>query len=862
VPSALAAYVAALSLLTGHASPLWCVGAAIVLAVLASLGWRHAGATWLACVVVLAVTACTHVAENSRLCGGIDAAIGSGDRVAFAGTVLGEPGPLGVARYGAEYERWRVVLAVKGWTDDAGVTRPACAQIVVVSGEEWSELGHGDRVTALGELSAASPGRPIAISWNPALVSREGATGSAAAIAHLRNAFRGDARALSPTVRGLTIGMVIGDTSQMDEGQIRAMRVTGLTHLTAVSGAHFAAIALALGFLFRSLGWSRPIRALTLSVVMAGCVALVFPSASVVRAAWMGGVVVVALSWGRPAQALPALSSAVVGLLLIDPYLALSYGFALSVLATASIALWAPILAGHLSRVFTPGLARVVAVPIAAQVACAPVIVLLNPGVGPYAVPANLVAVPCAAATTVLGLLGVVTSVALPGLGPFLASVASIPAWPIAWAADAFANAPAAWLPWPAGETGALLAAVCSGALIAATSARRVAGWARIAAAVAILAVVAAAPPLREAIAGGMRTAPAEWRIAVCDVGQGDAVLLRAGPDSAVMIDVGPPGGAGVDCLRSHGIATVPLLILTHPHADHDGAIREVLAGAVVARAWVSPAAWDEGRDRATAALRAAGVPVSTPAPGTGVSIGWVRLGLWHATHASTYTDSGVNDASLVTWGESDGVTFLDLGDLQAAGQADLGRVAGLSRVVDLVKVAHHGSPNQDPALSSSLAARVAAISVGAGNPYGHPSEVTIALYRRGQTAVLRTDECGEVDLELGGEVSVSAACPSTVAGWGHGSTGREADGTAGLGSGVVVAARPGLGSRAGARRAGDRGNRRRCPIDRRNGLRREAVGGQLPVRGPPRGYKPEPLRRTRSRGCGRGRIHERRVRR
>ena len=291
------------------------------------------------------------------------------------------------------------------------------------------------------------------------------------------------------------------------------MRVTGLTHLTAVSGAHFAAIALALGFLFRSLGWSGPVRAVTLSVVMAGCVALVFPTASVVRAAWMGGVVVVALSWGRPAQALPALSSAVVGLLLSTP----TSRSPTDSHSPCSRRRRSP--CGHpssrrTSRACSPPASRgSSAVPLAAQVACAPVIVLLNPGVGPYAVPANLVALPCAAATTVLGLLGVVVSVALPGLGPFLAYVASIPAWPIAWAAEAFANAPAAWLPWPSGVTGRpARGGVLRGAHRGderATGSRDGPGspprspsspsWPQ-------------RPPLREAIADGRRTAPPEWR--------------------------------------------------------------------------------------------------------------------------------------------------------------------------------------------------------------------------------------------------------------------------------------------------------------------------------------------------------------
>ena len=864
VPAALAAYATALTVLAGVAPAWWWVGAAGVALAATAVRPRFGGprgapgTMWLACAAVLAVAASAHVVETGRWSGGIRDAVGAEGSVAFEGTVVGEPQPLGIGRYGAEDERWKVVVAVSRWTDDAGALRLARAQVVVLAGKAWSDLGHGDRVAAAGRLSQAPAGRPIALAWDATLSSRRDATGGAAVVAHLRDAFRRDAGGLSPPVRGLTIGMVIGDTSQMGERQASEMRVAGLTHLTAVSGSHFAAIALALGLLVRTLGWRRPVRVLLLAGVMAGFVALVFPSASVVRAAWMGGVIVVALAWGRPSQALPALASAVIGLLLVDPYLALSYGFALSVLATAAIALWSPILAEHLCRFLAPTLARVVAVPIAAQVACAPVIILLNPGLGPYAVPANLIAVPCAAITTILGLLGVVAAAASPALGHALATAASLPAWPIAWTARGFANAPYAWVPWPSGPVGALLAAACSASLIAATSARRVVGWARIAAAVAVLAVVAASPPLRLALASGAWTAPDEWRTAVCDVGQGDAVLLRTGAHEAIVIDVGPRGASGLDCLRAHSVTRVPLLILTHPHADHDGAIREVLAGVEVQRAWVSAVAWDPGSDRAVTALRAAGVPTSTPPAGTAVSAGWVRLVVWHGTPSFANTSAEVNDSSLVTWGEVDGVTFLALGDLQAKGQSTLDGVAGLGRSVDIVKVAHHGSVSQDRGLVDSLAARVAAISVGAGNSYGHPAPETVAKYRATGAAILRTDLCGDIDVERGGAVAVSAACASAsgtsaVAGWGHGTAGGTTDGSAGMGPGVIGAPRASGGPRAGARGAGDRRDHRRRPLDRRDRFGDEALGRELRVRGPPRRDEPESLCRARGRSDRRG---------
>lgn len=862
VPAALAAYACAWTVLVGLAQPSWWGAVAAATAVFGLMCRRNAGSIWVACAVVGAIAASASFSDAVRWTGGIASAVDSGKSVGFDGTVVGEPQPIGVARYGAEDERWKVVLAVNRWADDGAASHPASAQIVVFGDAQWSRVGYGDAVAATGRLSTAGTGRPIALAWDAQISTRRDASRVPTVVSHFRDSFRRDASTLSPLVRGLTVGMVIGDTSDMAESQVRDMRTTGLTHLTAVSGSHFAVLALALGFFARCLRWRRPARVIVLALAMACFVALVFPSASVVRAAWMGGVVVVALAWGRPAQALPALASAVIGLLFVDPFLALSYGFVLSVLATAAIALWAPILATFLCRFLTPRLARIVAVPLAAQVACTPVIVLLNPGLGPYAVPANLVAVPCAAATTIIGLMGVLASALSPPVGHILASAASLPAWPIAWAARGFAGAPYSWLPWPSGTAGALLAAMVAGTLIVATSARRVVGWARIAAALAVFGVIGASPPLRAVLSAGAWSAPPEWRIAVCDVGQGDAVLLRSGANSAVMIDVGPPGGSGLGCLRSHGVTSVPLLILTHPHADHDGAIREVVAAVAVDRAWVAPIAGDGSNERAAMALREEGVPTSTPPVGTSVVVGWVRLTTWYGSRLSGTTSAGVNDSSLVTWGDADGVTFLELGDLQATGQAALSRVAGLSLGVDVVKIAHHGSASQDPGLAAALSARLAVVSVGAGNPYGHPSEVALAEYSRAGTLVLRTDECGEVDVQTGGAISVSADCPSVVAGWGHGGTGRAPDEPTGVGPSGPGSARSGRRPRAGSRRASGCGDRRGRALNRRDGVGEQALRRQLRIRSPPRRNESQPLRRAGRRRRGGGRGDERCLRR
>ncbi len=852
VPAALVAYVAAATLAGGVLDPLgWALAAAAGAALLAISRRRGAAAAWLACAVAAAVAVAFLAADAARSSGGMREAVGSGVAVTVEGTIATEPEPLAPSRYGSEERRWRAVVDVSRWRDESGRWRPSSAQVIVIGGVEWASIAHGDGVRATGELAPTRSGRPIAVCWRPDVERLRGAVGVAAVVAELRSGLRDATAGLPDPVRGLTTGIVIGDTSGMDGRQIDDMRTTGLAHLTAVSGAHFAIVALVLGAAVRAARWPRRARSLALAGAAAFFVALVFPGASVVRAAWMCGVIAAALWWGRPSQALPSLASAVIGLLLVDPFLALSYGFALSVLATGAIALWSPILAVSLARVVVPGLARVIAVPLSAQIACAPVIVLMNPGVGLYSVPANLVALPFVALTTVAGLAALVVSPVSGLAAHVLARVAAAGAWPIAKAASAFAHAPLAWLPWPPGAVGAALAAMASAAVVVSTSARRVGGWARIGLAIALFAIVGATPEVRAAVAEDRRSAPDDWAVAACDVGQGDAMLLRAGEHSAVVIDVGPPDG-GVDrCLRRHGVREVPLLVLTHPHADHEGGIDALLATAAVGEAWVSKAAG--ASDRGVSALDAAGVPWSVPAPGTAATVGAVRLAVWHDGSATARTDSEVNDSSLVVWGQAGGVTVLALGDVEDGGQARFLASGRVPVAVDVVKVAHHGSARQLPALAEAARARIAVVSVGV-NPYGHPAPETIAAYERAGAEVLRTDRCGDVDIVDGASLAVSSRCPRGVAGWAYGGAERGARDGEGVGPGDSVATRASRRPRDHPRGAGyrvdrgagarDRGERRRHPPERR----------VVRPRGPPRGHQPVPLRRAgRRRGRGGG---------
>ena len=543
---------------------------------------------------------------------------------------------------------------------------------------------------------------------------------------------------------GLLPGLVIGDTSRLDPGLADEFRATGLTHLVAVSGANVAIVLSAVLLVAR---WCRAppwLAAVVCAVALAGFVVLARPSPSVVRAAAMGAVGLLALASGGARAAAPALAAAVIAGLLIDPDLAVDAGFVLSVLATWALVLLAPRWRDGLRARGVPrGAAEALAVPAAAQVACAPVVAGLSGAVSLAAVPANLLAIPVVAPATVLGVGSAVLSPLWPVGAEFLAWLAS---WPAAWLVGLThvgARLPAASVPWPAGVAGALaLAALTVGLVLVGRHpvGRRVV-------LVAAIGVAVGALPVRLVASGW----PPDGAVVVaCDVGQGDAVVLPVGRGRAVVVDTGPDPSAVDGCLRRLGVRTVTLLVITHFHADHIGGVAGVARGrrigAVVLPVFDEPA----GGERAVRGLLAA-VPVTEARPGWTFADGWIELRHIGPNHPLTGTRSDANNNSLVLRAVSRGISILLPGDAETEEQTALMGEAGGALRADVLKVAHHGSPYQDPDLLDAVDPRVALVSVGAGNRYGHPNLGVLGRLARGGARVLRTDTDGDIAVIVSG---------------------------------------------------------------------------------------------------------------
>ncbi|WP_344246725.1 ComEC/Rec2 family competence protein [Actinocorallia libanotica] len=699
---------------------------------------------------------------------GAASAVGTGLRVdAVRGGVVGEAAEKGVNTVvdvvvkaeGRVTDKGMVVVEGRAvWVGIDGGMRVRTPVVVLARQGGWRKVESGQRVRARGRLAAPERGEllgaVVLARGDPVLVEEAGTAQRAAT--KVRDALREAVRGLEPGARGVVPAMVLGDTAGIDPELKTEFERAGLVHCLVVSGANFSILVVVVLWTGRRAGLGNRVGAVLAGGVVLGFVLVVGTEPSVLRATVMGLIGLAAVCTGRERHGVPALAAAVIVLVLADPGLSRSYGFALSVTATSGLLLLAPRWRDRLADAgLSRRLAEATAVPLAAQAAVGPILVLLAGTVSLVAVPANVLAAPAIAVATVCGFLTA-------ALAPFLPDLAALTVRPAGWAASwvitvarAFAAVPHGTIPWHQGLLGAVLLAVLT---IAAAVAVRHRALRRLTAA-ALAGLALAALTLRLTASPWP---PTDWRLVACDVGQGDALVLHAAPGQAVIVDAGPDPALIDRCLSRLSVRAVPLLLITHPHADHLAGLSGITRSrplTTLVRTPLIPAT-PQLRALHTAGLLPAAPRLPTPgtlrksgkgevqvteaAAGERLRIGELELEVLAPRRGRAVPEGAggteINNASLVLVARWDGLTALLGGDLEEEGQRAL---RGLVPKVDVLKVPHHGSARQEPAFLTEGRPRAALISVGRDNDYGHPSERLLRMLHG--IRVYRTDQHGDI---------------------------------------------------------------------------------------------------------------------
>ena len=597
--------------------------------------------------------------------------------------------------------------------------------------ESWSPEAHSMSLRVLGPVHVRSPPGPVA----------RATTG-------VRDAFREACAGLPADAGALLLGLAVGDESTLPPDLDAAMVRAGLSHLTAVSGSNTSlVVAIAMAAVV-GLGLAWRARVAACLVVLSAYVMLVRPQPSVLRAAAMGVVALVALSAGGRRRGPPALLASALVLLLVLPQFALSLGFALSFAATAGLLVLGPPIADRLGRwpasSWLPEPIRAaLAVAAAAHLATLPLAILMGNGASLVALPANVLVTPLVPVATVLGLAAALIAPVATAPASLIATVASPATATIARVARVSADLPFGVLEVPAGPAGAVGSAAVLALLV--TAAAR--GWRpwrdrRIVVGLAVaLALAVVLTNARDA-----RWPPPDWVVLACDVGQGDGLLIRApGSDEALLVDAGPDPDRITDCLDDAGVERLGVLV-THFHADHIDGLSAVLGRWPVSVVLTTPVPEPaEGASQVVDQARAAGVPVRLVRADDRLTVAGVALDiLWPARPMD---QSPANNASVVALAQvptaAGPIRALLTGDIEPEAQSVV--MARPSPGAHVVKVPHHGSRYQVPQFARWSGARIALFSVGRDNDYGHPSESTLLQYRAVGARIGRTDQQGDL---------------------------------------------------------------------------------------------------------------------
>jgi competence protein ComEC len=675
---------------------------------------------------------------------------------------------------------------VKGWRFPVRVAAEydgtrwleAGGKLMAYAGPEGAGLGYGNRLVASGEWDRASGQRnPGGFDYQSylehqevsgilrisefKLLDRSGGNPLMSDLViplrrYLRNTI---GHYLEGDQASLLSGLLMGERHRLSPAVREAFSDTGTTHVLAVSGLHAGLMALIIFVILRIL--RLPKRAARLGTVAGLAVYTMAAGAgpSIVRSSIMVGMILLGGLWERQGNGLNMLGLA--GLLILSfwPDASFDLGFQLSFSATAGILLLTKPLEAVLSRLPSPGwfqkwLLVPLAVSLAAQIFTAPFLAWHFHRVPLISLVANLLVVPLTGLVLALALALAI----LHPLGGWLA-------WPLAasaWLASStmlglvsfFSSLKVGTIVWPAVTAPQMMIYL---GLLALPFLWGRPGKPRLA---AIVLVMMGANLLvwQKALAG-----PPGLRVTFLDVGQGDCSLVELPNGSRLLIDAGmksPGWDSGrqviIPFLRYRGISRLDGALISHGDADHCGGLEHLVDRVKIDQLWVGG---HPGRQevfgRAMAAVAAGGIRVDTVR-------GYDTLdGIWPARGFVYSREDSVEDGN-----ESSLILFLQYGQTSFLFPGDMGPELeeillhqGLLKDCRVLKVPHHGARSNNPAwLAERLQPKLAVISVGGSNRFGHPAPEALENYAACGAKIFRTDWNGAVIVESDGQ-NISYSC-------------------------------------------------------------------------------------------------------
>ena len=591
-----------------------------------------------------------------------------------------------------------------------------------------------------GELEVDAPERTPLRYW-PAFWAR-----------HLKEQI---GRSFPADVAGFVSGLVTGDKSGLDDGTYTAFQRTGTAHVVAVSGLHVSFLA---GVALRLLGRGRRRTAVLTILLMAALAGIAGYTPSVLRAAFLQTMLLIAPLVEREGDGPTSLSLALLLLLLQNPYAGAGIGLQLSFASVAGIQLcsqrlyecwtwWLPRRVRGLRRWGKQAfrvLAASLATTLGALLFTTPLTVLAFGELSLAAPLANLMVLGAVAVCFAGGLGVAVLGILAPALAGFLGEVFALPGRYVLWVVRGMSRFPLAAVPLDSIYLRGWL--ILLYILLILWAVLRRGPGVRIRPVIPLCAGVLS-------LCAALMCGAAELRLAgltlsVLDVGQGQSVALVSQGRTA-LVDCGGSGwenggDVAADYFQSRGVTRLDTLILTHFHADHTNGVEQLLERMEVGLL-VAPDVEEESPERQALLSKAA-------ENGTQILLldenAWLELGQARIQIYRPMGDGGGNEEGLALLVSADTFNALLTGDMNTTLEERLVKYGALPDV-DVLIAGHHGSKYaSSDRLLEAVRPEYAVLSVGY-NSYGHPAPEALARLEAAGCDIYRTDWMGTITFRV-----------------------------------------------------------------------------------------------------------------